>query len=288
MTEPEPTEFNERIHRPILSRGAARGGSVLGSALLFAVGVMSVMGASPTPSTGADPSAAPSAGASAAPTDPNVGPMNGGPMNGGPMMGGRGFGFGRGDMGPGIGIGSRGVTITAIDGSNLSLKTDDGWTRTIAVASDTTITRAGKTITVADLKVGDEISFHEDRQTDGTYKITDVHLVVPTVFGQVTKVDGSTITVQGFGGTTQTIHVDGTTTYDIAGVASPTLSDVKVDAFIVAQGTLRADGSLDAEAVASGMGHMFDRDGDGHGSPGANGPNGASPSASPVPSANAG
>ena len=46
---------------------------------------------------------------------------------GGPGFGRGGFGFG-------------GITITAISGSNLSLKTEDGWTRTIAVESDTTIT----------------------------------------------------------------------------------------------------------------------------------------------------
>ncbi len=288
MTEREPTEFHERIHRPLLSRGATRGGIVLGSALLFAVGVMSVMGASPAPSTGADPSTVtdPSAAPSSAPAtsaDPNLGPRNGGPM-----MGGRGFGFFGGDAGPGFGVG-RGVTITAINGSDLSLKTDDGWTRTITVTSDTAITRAGKTIAVADLKVGDQISFRQDRQTDGTYTITAVRVVIPTVFGQVTKVDGSTITVQGFGGTTQTIHVDSSTTYQVAGVTNPTLADIKVDAFIVAQGTQRADGSLDAEAVAGGLGGgMFHRDGDGPGWPGASGPQDGSPNASPVPSAGAG
>ena len=63
-----------------------------------------------------------------------VGPRGfGGPGFGGPGFGRGGFGFG-------------GITITAIDGSNLSLKTEDGWTRTIAVTSDTAVTRAGKTI----------------------------------------------------------------------------------------------------------------------------------------------
>ena len=49
MTEPEQIEFTERIDRPILTRGLARGGIVLGSALLLVVGVMSAMGASPAP-----------------------------------------------------------------------------------------------------------------------------------------------------------------------------------------------------------------------------------------------
>ena len=210
MTEPEQTEFSERIDRPILTRGLARGGIVLGSALLLVIGVMSAMGASPAPSTGTDPStgAQPSPGTTAQPATPN----------GGPMMGGQGFfGFGRhGDGGPGgFGVGFGGVTITAINGSNLSLKTDDGWTRTIAVTSDTTITRAGTTITVSDLKVGDEITFRQQRQDDGTYTITEIRLVIPTVAGEVTKVDGSTITILRRDGTTQVVHVDSST--DLSG-----------------------------------------------------------------------
>ena len=277
MTEPEQIEFKEQIHRPFLSTGIARGGLVLGSALLFVVGAMSVMGASPAPSTGADPSAAP--------VDPGAAPANGDPANGGPFRG-RGFGFGR-DGGPGgFGVGFGGVTITAINGSDLSLKTDDGWTRTITVTADTAITRAGATIAVTDLKVGDEVSFRQERQTDGTYKITEVRQVIPTVAGQVTKVDGSTITIQTMGGTTQTIHVDSDTTYQIMGVTTPTLSDVKVDTFIVAQGTQQTDGSLDAERVAGGTFRGFGHDGDGPGwsGKGPQDPNGAAPGASPAPS----
>ena len=275
MTEPEQIEFHERIRRPILSSCVARGGIVLGSAILFVVGVMSAMGASPAPSTstGADPSA----GATNPAADPNVDQH--GDFDG--RRGGRGR----------FGIGFGGVTITAISGSNLSLKTDDGWTRTITVTTDTAITRAGATIPITDLKVGDEIRFRQQRQDDGTYTITEVHLVIPSVAGQVTKIDGSTITVQRFDGTTQTIHVDSATTYRVAGVTDPTLSDIKVDAFIVAQGTQRTDGSLDAEAVASAMGRGWDHDVDGHGFPGWPGdksPDGTTPSVSPAPSTGAG
>jgi hypothetical protein len=276
MTDPDQIEFNERIRRPILSGGVARAGMVLGAALLFVVGVMSAMGASPSPSTGAEPSA----GASGTPADPN------GTQPDGTKDGDHKFGFGPGFGrfgGPEFGVGLGGVTITAINGSNLSLKTDDGWTRTIAVTSATTITRAGTTIAVSDLKVGDEIAFRQDRQDDGTYTITQIRVVLPTVAGQVTKVDGSTITVKRFDGTTQTIHVDAGTTFRIAGVTNPTVSDVKVDAFIVAQGTQRADGSLDADAVAGGFGRGFGRfDGKGPGFPGDQTPN-ASPAPSTTP-----
>src|SRR5687768_17412135 len=50
-----------------------------------------------------------------------------------------GFGFGHG---PG-----RGITITAISGSDLSLETADGWTRTITVDDGTTYSESGDEIT---------------------------------------------------------------------------------------------------------------------------------------------
>ncbi len=273
MTEPNEIEFSERVRRPFLSGTAARGGIVLGSALLFVVGAVAVMGASPSPSasTGADPSP----GASTAPgTVPKGAPFG---MGGRGFGGPGGFGFGGFGFGPGGGIGFGDITITAISGSDLSLKTADGWTRTITVTADTTITRAGTTIKVGDLKKGDEIRFAEKKNDDGTYTITKIELVLPSVAGQVTAIDGSTITVKRFDGTTQTIHVDASTTYSVAGVTDAKLSDIKVDAFIVAQGTQRSDGSLDAEAVHAGFGKGFG--GDGHRGP--RDPNQAAPSVAP-------
>ena len=165
-----------------------------------------------------------------------------------------------GALGPG---GFRGVTISAINGSDISLKTVDGWTRTISVESTTTITKGGATITVGDLAVGDEIRFAQKKAADGSYDVTAIVVVLPTVVGEVTAVDGDTIKVTQPGGTTATIHVDSHTTYRIDG-ATGSLSGVKVGSFLIAEGTQRADGSLDAAAIRSGL-----RPGvRGHGGPG--------------------
>ena len=137
----------------------------------------------------------------------------------------------------------RDITIASISGSSLSLKTDDGWTRTITPTSATTITKAGATITVSDLEVGDQIVFSQTKQTDGTYTIDAIRVVLPHVGGQVSAVSGSTITVTERDGTTATIHVDSATTYQVEGVTSATLSDIKVGDFVVAQGDA-ADGWL--------------------------------------------
>ena len=148
----------------------------------------------------------------------------------------RSGGFGLGGFGR---FGARDITITAINGSDLSLKTDDGWTRTISVTSTTTITKGGATITVSDLAVGDQIAFAQDRATDGTYTVTAIKVILPTTGGQVTAIDGNTITVTQPGGTTATIHVDGNTKYQVNGAAGA-LSDIKVGSFIVAEGTQRS------------------------------------------------
>jgi hypothetical protein len=115
-----------------------------------------------------------------------------------------------------------------------------------------------------DLEVGDQIVFSQTQQTDGTYAIDAIRVVLPHVGGQVSAVSGSTIKVTGRDGTTATIHVDSTTTYQVEGVTSATLSDIKVGDFAVAQGELRTDSSLDASQVASGFRGGPSKGGHGH------------------------
>jgi hypothetical protein len=296
ITAPEPgVAFHERVTPGRGRSTATRVGVITGSALLVLVGVAAAMGASPNPSSdptsavGADPSAAASAPAPAASADPNAAnpnpktPDHAGPM-GGPMFGFRG-GF------PGAAVGFRDITITAIDGSSLSLKTEDGWTRTITVTDKTTITKGGATIALGDLAVGDSIRFRQEKASDGSYTVTAIVVVLPTVVGEITKIDGDTITVTQPGGTTATIHVDSGTTYRLAGGTggAGSLSDLKVGMVIAAEGTQRSDGSLDASSVNGGI-EKGDFRGPGFGAkpgfPGGAGPHqGAQPS--PAPSSGA-
>jgi hypothetical protein len=153
--------------------------------------------------------------------------------------------------GPGHHFGFREITITAINGSNLSLTTTDGWTRTITVASATTYAKAGETIALADLEVGDQIHFRQTLEDDGTYTIDAIVVVLPHVGGEVTAVSGSTITVEQRDGTSATIEVTADTTYRVGDDDSAALSDIAVGAFVVAEGTENADGSLTAARVVS-------------------------------------
>jgi hypothetical protein len=230
----------------------------------------------------------------------------------------------------GHGLLGGGITITAISGSNVSLATENGWTRTID-ATGATITKDGAAAQLSDLEVGDSVGLREQRNDDGTWTVTQivvvparvagtvgdvgdtsftirlpdgttktitltaattytlgreaatkaalqsglhvvvagdesggtftatrVHLAQPRVGGIVTAKTASTITVAIGDGTTRTINVDSATTFRVAGVENAGLDDIAVNSAVVATGTLNADGSLDATAVASGNGRKFD------------------------------
>jgi hypothetical protein len=266
VTEPNDIVFIEPVEaEPVEARkpgpngsgGAGRPstpvriGIVAGTALLVVLGAAVAMGASPAPSTAPGASAAPGATAAPGTTDLD--------NDGNKGFDDHGFGMRGGDGG------FHDITIASISGSNLALKTADGWTRTITPTSTTTITKAGATITVSDLEVGDQIAFSQTKQTDGTYTIDAIRVILPSVGGQVSAVSGNTITVTQRDGTSATIHVDSTTTYQVEGVTTATLSDIKVGNFVMAQGELRTDGSLDASQVASGFRGGPGRGGHGHG-----------------------
>jgi hypothetical protein len=226
--------------------------AAVGAGLLLVGAAGFALAASPTSGPSSDPSAVPAAtpapGSSGAPSGRGFGPGFGpgllGKVRGPGMLGGI-------PGGPGRPLGA--IHITAVDGSSLSLATEDGWKRTISLGSGTTITRAGETIAVGDLKVGDEVRFAETRNSDGTYTIDRVDVVVPTIAGEVTATGSNTITLKRFDGTSATVHVSGDTTYVARGNANASLSDVSVGSYVVVQGTARDDGSIDALRVGIGQ-----------------------------------
>jgi Domain of unknown function (DUF5666) len=237
MLEPDEIEFRERVTasstKPDGRSLPIRIGIVAGAAVLVVVGAVAGMGASPSaPSTPSETNLTAAA--------PGAGTLEAVELDHG-LRGG----FGRG--------GFHAITIRAIDGSILSLETEDGWTRTITVDSDTTITKGGETVAVGDLAVGDRIGFAQEREDDGTFTITAIKVVLPTIGGEVTAVTGDTITVTGRDGATGTIHVDSDTTYEVDGTADQALSDIEVGDVVIAEGALRDDGSLDADVVHSGL-----------------------------------
>ncbi len=158
-----------------------------------------------------------------------------------------------------------GITITAIDGTRISLRTDDGWTRTTD-ASGATISKGGATASVGDLKVGDQVAFHQQRGADGTYAITRIEVVAPHVDGTVTATATGSITLKAPDGSVVNVVVTPTTTFQVAGKTSATVADVTVGSIVVATGTRNADRTFTATAVRA-----FTPRQDGQGGPGWNG-----------------
>jgi preprotein translocase subunit YajC len=234
--------------------GAVRAGVIVGTGLLVAIGAAVAMGASPAPSSsGGSPQAVPSQG------NGNHGNGNQGNGRFDPFGGFGAFGgFGPvGAGGPGKPFGGPGavagrgfgdIKVTAVSGSNVSLATDDGWTRTITVTGTTTITKGGAAATLSDLAVGDSVRLSQTRNADGTYTIKAIAIVLPQVAGTVTAVGTDTITIALRDGTSQTIRTNGSTAYHLE-KADGKRSDVSVGSAIVASGEKAADGSLTASSV---------------------------------------
>jgi hypothetical protein len=145
------------------------------------------------------------------------------------------------------GIAAREITITAIDGTKLSLETDNGWTRTIDAAG-ATVTKDGETVALSTLKVGDQIAFRETRNADGTSTITAIYVVQPSVSGTVASVSGSTVTVTTRDGATEKVVLTSTTTFRLGG-AEATKDAVVAGVRIRAEGSLASDGTLTATSV---------------------------------------
>jgi hypothetical protein len=165
--------------------------------------------------------------------------------------------------------------VTAINGNDITVQDErnTGSTQVIHTSSSTTFTRAGQASSLSAVTVGGEISAAGTKNSDGSLQAEAVQIVLPHAGGQITAVNGSTLTVQNRGGT-QTIHLSGSTkitsvTFGTSGpVEAPaTANDLKVGVNIQAAGTTASDGSLNAETVKIVPAHMGGPGGRGPGHP---------------------
>jgi len=225
----------------------------LGAALVVVIGAAVALGAAPAGSgAGASP-ATNQATASGSP-EPDKGPKMGhgfGHGGFGPgALGGLGQRFGNPGQGEARGFGH--ITISAISGSTLSLATDDGWTRTIALTATTTITRGGAPATAADLHVGDRIRLRQSKNADGTFTVSAINVVLPEVVGTITDTTGTSITILDRDGTSIVVHLGAATKLRVRGIDSPKASDLAKGMIAIVVGEPRSDGSIDATAVGAG------------------------------------
>jgi hypothetical protein len=201
-----------------------RTGLVIAACLLVAVPVVMAMAANSSSSN--QPLAA---GASAAPD------VTG---HGGPPKGEKG------SKGPG----KRAITITAIDGSRVSLATEDGWTRTIILGPDAAVMRSDAKIAVTGLKVGDEVRIRQVRNADGSFTIVELRVVMPHLGGTVTVVGDTSLTLKLHDDSTRVITLTTDTTYRV-GAKAGTRADVTKGADVDVEGTPGAGGAFTASTV---------------------------------------
>lgn len=239
-TPPTPTSFASTTR--LKTGEILRIGVVIGSLVVLVASGAVAFGASPDPSA-SPANAAPSA---TAPADKDNTPTTKGPglFGGQGMPGMPGWSGGFGDKGFGMGGGMGGgrvafgrtITIAAIDGSKVSLKTDDGWTRTVTVTDSTQIRIGSQAAKLADLKVGDVVSFSEKKETDGSYTITIIVVRVPTIAGTVTDVTSGGFTVKQRDGSSKTVTTSSSTSF-LIGQATGAKADLTVGARVSVEGT---------------------------------------------------
>ena len=235
---PEPNDANDEVAFSTRTPGPSRlrVAAVAGAAAALAVGVVATsLAASPAPSAAGSTNNSAS-GAGQVPflaIDPGFdGSLD---LDHG-RFGGQGF---------------RDITIKAISGSNVTLATDDGWTRTIAVTSSVELTKGGQAIQLSALKVGDQVRFSQTRNADGTYTVDAIAVVVPSVRGTVSDVSSSGFKVTTRDGSVWTIAINGTTKYQF-GTGAGTLADVTNGTVALVQGTTTGDNALTALTVRVG------------------------------------
>ena len=228
-TEPaEGTAFSGSTGTP----SRRRVGLVLAGATILIIGAAATsLAASPAPSSSNSPSSGGSQTTPAVPGDDSAGAPDLG------RFGGHGFGFG-----------FRDITIASISGNAITLKTDDGWTRTITITDSAQLTKGGQPIQVSDLKVGDQVRFRQTRNDDGSFTVTAVAVVVPTIEGKASDITSSGFKVTTRDGSVWTVTVNGSTVYRF-GQATGSLTDVKDGQQVVVAGTVPADNRMNASAV---------------------------------------
>jgi hypothetical protein len=151
----------------------------------------------------------------------------------------------------------RTVEVTAVDGTNLTLQTDDGWTRTV----DTTavaITLDADTLAASDLKAGDRVQVIQVRNANDTYTITGLALVLPEVTGTARAVTETGFTITEPDGTQTPVVVTDETRWPAAGmhgmpgmggVPASGLEALRDGDLVHVRGTLADDGTMTATQV---------------------------------------
>jgi hypothetical protein len=148
-----------------------------------------------------------------------------------------------------------GGTVASVGDSSVTLARPDGTNKVVGLTTSTTYLLAGAASTKAALTVGAQLDAEGTIATDGTFTATLVNIRPAQADrparagGAVTAKTATSIAVTTRDGSSLTIKVGATTTYQVAGATAASLSDVAVGAIVMAEGTRNADGTFSATVV---------------------------------------
>lgn len=223
--------------------GAVVGGLAAGASFAAVTGISAAAGSSTSSTTGS----------ASTPTVRPAGPGDGHGPRGGP---------GRGpDGGPGRGPGGGG-TITALNGSTLTLRTENG-TETVDTSASTTYTNEMRTISFSALKINDVVHVRVSAPSSsssgsattrpqpgtGTVHATSVTVVQPSFEGRVTSVKNGTYDLVGRDGELLTVKTTSSTRYESGG-STASASAIAVGTHVMAQGTRDSLTALTADVIS--------------------------------------
>lgn len=175
--------------------------------------------------------------------------LMGGPIvvSGGAMMGGPGL--------PGVvtvaAEAASTVEVTAVDGANVTLQTDDGWTRTVDT-TNVAITLDADTLAASDLKAGDRVQVIQVRNANDTYTITGLAVVLPEATGPIGEITETGFTITEPDGTKTPVVVTDETRWPMAGFANAPetgLDTLKDGDLVHVRGSIAEDGTMTATEV---------------------------------------
>ncbi len=156
-------------------------------------------------------------------------------------------------------------TVASVAGSTVTITGRDGSTSKVVLTGSTTYQMAGQAATKDAVVTGAQIVARGTLATDGTLTATSVQVAPAMSAGTVKEKGASSLTLTTRDGSTVVVTVTGSTTYEVGGITSPTLADVKVGDVVMAAGARNADGSLSATVVRSHAAGRFGGPGDGFG-----------------------
>jgi len=156
-------------------------------------------------------------------------------------------------------------TVASLSGSTVTLTQRDGSTSKVILTGSTIYQVAGQAATKDAVVSGARIVARGTLGTDGTLTATSVEVAPAGAAGTVKEKSASSLTLTTREGSTVVVKVSSSTTYQVGGITTPSLADVKVGDVVIAAGTRNADGSLSATIVRSHAAGQPGGPGDGFG-----------------------